>query len=59
MSASGICVRQRVKKALRGYGYPKWAFHKAAKKGKKPGTGSGNGHPEKAFAKISYVAGVA
>ena len=58
MSASGICVRQRVKKALRGCGYPKWAFHKAAKKGKKPGTGSDNGRPEKALAKIPNVAGV-
>ena len=51
--------QDHVKKALRGCGYPKWAFHKAAKKGKKPPTESGNGRSEKALAMIPYVAGVA
>ena len=34
-------------------------FLKTAKKGKKPRTGGSSGRPEKAMAKIPYVAGVA
>ena len=51
--------QDQVEKASRGCGYPKWAFHKVAKKAKKPRTESGNGRSEKALAKILYVAGVA